>query len=427
MTTNSRYSMLDSMDIRCARCGYENNPQFRFCGMCGAALRPRDPEQPEEGRKTDVATEGNIISQRLREHDLPPAEPMPVEPLIAELTAAQKLQAEQTTRAYSRESRDEYPQESFHGQRTAVSVTGPSFLGLSDSGDDRRVEYLLEDEPHPGRMGKIVATLLVLAVVAGGAFYWWKAGYSLPAWASHTATQSASTNSTAGSSSPDEDSGAAPSAAAPPVTSQPEAQKSNTAVPKEPGASDATAANPVASANAPGTQIAGNTTSEDKASEPGADTPVATSPETTSAPSEEKAIPAPARELSKPQSARTAASRVMPSRPSSAALATPNPAEDSLFLEGQKYLYGTGGVRSDCTRAQQYLTTSANNNNSKAQSTLATMYATGHCAHRDMPLAYHWFARALHEDPRNTRLERDVQIMWDQMSPRERDLALKSQ
>ena len=98
-----------------------------------------------------------------------------------------------------------------------------------------------------------------------------------------------------------------------------------------------------------------------------------------------------------------------------------------MFLEGQKYLYGTGGVASNCARAQQYLTTSANNNNSKAQSTLATMYATGHCAHRDLPLAYHWFARALHEDPRNTRLERDVQIMWNQMSPQERNLALKNQ
>ena len=169
MTSNSRYSMLDSMDIRCARCGYENNPQFRFCGMCGAALRPRDPEQAED-RKADVTTEGNIISQRLREHDLPPAEPMPVEPLIAELAAAQKVQTEQTARSYSRESRDEYPQEPFHGQRTAVPVTGPSFLGLSDSGDDRRVEYLLEDEPHPGRVGKVVGTLLVLAIILADYF-----------------------------------------------------------------------------------------------------------------------------------------------------------------------------------------------------------------------------------------------------------------
>src|SRR5690348_12736061 len=25
---------------RCPGCGYENNPQYRFCGMCGVALKP---------------------------------------------------------------------------------------------------------------------------------------------------------------------------------------------------------------------------------------------------------------------------------------------------------------------------------------------------------------------------------------------------
>lgn len=427
MTSNSRYSMLDSMDIRCARCGYENNPQFRFCGMCGAALRPRDPEQPAEDRKADVAREGNIISQRLREHDLPPPEPMPVEPLIAELAAAQKVQAEQTARGYSRESRDEsYPQEPFHGQRSPVPVTGPSFLGLSDSGDDRRVEYLLEDEPHPGRMGKIVGTLLVLAIVGGGLFYWRKAGYPWPSSASHTATQSTSTNSTAGSSSPEENGGAMPSEVAPPVAAQQQPEKPKTGVGDVTEASDAATKGAAAAATSSGAQNPGSASPEDKTSDTADNSAEEKTPEAASSPSAEKTTP-PTSASAKPEFSKPLASRVRSPKPSPVVSSSPNPAEDSMFLEGQKYLYGTGGVASNCARAQQYLTTSANNNNSKAQSTLATMYATGHCAHRDLPLAYHWFARALHEDPRNTRLERDVQIMWNQMSPQERNLALKNE
>jgi TPR repeat protein len=113
----------------------------------------------------------------------------------------------------------------------------------------------------------------------------------------------------------------------------------------------------------------------------------------------------------------------------SAGLAPPasNPAEDSLYLEGQKYLYGGHGVRQNCTLARQNLLAAAKNDNSKAESTLGTMYATGHCVPRDIPLAYRWFAQALHSDPRNTRLEKDAEIMWNQMTPPERQLALRNQ
>jgi TPR repeat protein len=98
-----------------------------------------------------------------------------------------------------------------------------------------------------------------------------------------------------------------------------------------------------------------------------------------------------------------------------------------LYLEGQKYLYGGHGVRQNCALARQNLLAAANNDNSKAESTLGTMYATGHCVPRDIPLAYRWFARALHADPRNTRLEKDAEIMWNQMTPPERQLALRNQ
>ncbi len=32
--------------LRCAQCGHENNPQYRFCGMCGARLQAMPPPSP---------------------------------------------------------------------------------------------------------------------------------------------------------------------------------------------------------------------------------------------------------------------------------------------------------------------------------------------------------------------------------------------
>jgi hypothetical protein len=54
------------------------------------------------------------------------------------------------------------------------------------------------------------------------------------------------------------------------------------------------------------------------------------------------------------------------------------------------------------------------------------MYATGHCVGRDLPTAYRWFARALHEQPSNTRLQQNLQVIWNQMTPSEKQIAANS-
>ena len=55
------------------------------------------------------------------------------------------------------------------------------------------------------------------------------------------------------------------------------------------------------------------------------------------------------------------------------------------------------------------------------------MYATGHCVGRDLPAAYRWFARALREDPQNSRISADLQVLWRQMTPEEKQLATAKQ
>jgi TPR repeat protein len=104
----------------------------------------------------------------------------------------------------------------------------------------------------------------------------------------------------------------------------------------------------------------------------------------------------------------------------------PVAARDSLETEGENYLYGNG-VPQNCNRAQKKLLAAAGQADTKAYNVLGTMFATGHCAPRDLPLAYRWFAKALHQDPANTRIEDDLKALWSQMTPDERQLALRNQ
>jgi hypothetical protein len=90
--------------------------------------------------------------------------------------------------------------------------------------------------------------------------------------------------------------------------------------------------------------------------------------------------------------------------------------------EGNKYL-NEDGMPANCDRAPKELVAAAEHSSAKAQSALGTMYATGHCVIRDLPLAYRWFARAQRQNPRNRIIEEDMRVLWDQMSPEERNLA----
>src|SRR5580704_11785809 len=44
-----------AMTVRCNQCGHENNPDYRFCGMCGAPLPPTSAtREPEKARVSPV-------------------------------------------------------------------------------------------------------------------------------------------------------------------------------------------------------------------------------------------------------------------------------------------------------------------------------------------------------------------------------------
>jgi len=351
------------MTVRCNQCGHENNPEYRFCGMCGAPLLPPQAVPARAPERTRVS-----------------------------------------------------------------SVGGPSFLGLGDERSND-LDYLLDEEPPRGH-GRLYLALLLLAISGGLlAWHWQRDGYpwaglisgsasnhapvsSLPAQAASTAPDTQPT----GNATPPETQLPLQAATPPAVgeTAQPPAT--------EPPRDSSPSANPVAAVKPP-EQISQSTTGSsprDSTTRPPT-TPSADSgaPEATeSSPVKETPAPAPAREADAPIR-KPAAAKPSPT-------ISPASPDDRLVDEGEKYLYGRG-VRSDCALAQRNLLIGARDANPKAQTLLGAMYATGHCVNRDLPTAYRWFAKALHGDPSNSRVQRDLEVLWKQMTPEERQLTMKSQ
>jgi TPR repeat protein len=94
------------------------------------------------------------------------------------------------------------------------------------------------------------------------------------------------------------------------------------------------------------------------------------------------------------------------------------------FHKAEAYLYGRGAAE-NCDEAVKYLKSASAKSNAKARSAFGTMYATGHCVPRDLPTSYLWFALALRVDPNNQILEKDLNAVWNQMTPPERQMATR--
>ena len=296
--------------------------------------------------------------------------------------------------------------------------------------DRERARYLLEDEPEPASHGgKILVLLLFFAVMGVAVWHWHQNLHDLGARLVQPATQTnpqptdtsssspaavgatTSSSADANAGSPKLDAGTAQ----PTMPTQASAAPGNpppTASPAQPPVPAPSAANPPSATPAP-TLSQPPATPQDQSS---------TSPPTAQnnlTPRAETAATPP--ETSPPKAIRP------PAKPAvTQAADAPAARRDSLETEGENYLYGNG-VPQNCGRAQKKLLAAAGHGVAKAYSVLGTMFATGHCAPRDLPLAYRWFAKALHQDPANTRIEDDLKALWNQMTPDERRLALRNQ
>jgi cytoskeletal protein RodZ len=121
-----------------------------------------------------------------------------------------------------------------------------------------------------------------------------------------------------------------------------------------------------------------------------------------------------------------ASAKPAPTRPSAVAAAeAPAIGGDADFRKGEAYLYGRGAAQ-NCEQAVRYLKSASAAQSAKARSTFGTMYATGHCVARDLPTSYQWFALALQIDPNNKILQSDLNAIWNQMTPPERQSATRA-
>src|SRR6478736_3479201 len=123
--------MLETMYVRCTHCGYDNSPEYRFCGMCGASLaHPPIATKPPVREVASPATVASNGSEK----------------------------------------------ENGNGNGNAESVHGPSFLGLSE---DPKTEfhYLYEDEPPRSHAGLIFFFVLLLGAGGFGAWQWRHHGF----------------------------------------------------------------------------------------------------------------------------------------------------------------------------------------------------------------------------------------------------------
>jgi len=80
----------------------------------------------------------------------------------------------------------------------------------------------------------------------------------------------------------------------------------------------------------------------------------------------------------------------------------------------------------DCGKQLPALQKGAARGDAKAREGLGLIYYAGRCVSRDLPTAYHYYALALHAEPDNTQVSAQLEAIWKQMSPAERQLALKA-
>lgn len=366
--------------VRCAECGYKNSPVYHYCGVCGAVLHPAEPVK--------AAAPANTARTASPATPVPPAPvtPLPVSAAPPEVTTPppSPFRPEPSVRPEPSSPPDS-------------SLTGMSFLGLSQPSSSSSTDYLLEEEETGKRTwGRFVFIVLLLAVAGGLGWQWKHGGYPFVRTSQMAATTPAQPVQNPAPAAPD--------------TTQPAA---NT---------------PLITAEAPSTQAATPepTPTQPAATEPAK--PAETNPDATAEAKPAETKPAETKPAeAKPAEAKPAIAKAQPPVAKPAAPAEPavSPGE-SLFRQGQKYLYGTG-VPTNCDLALKSLTAAAARNHPQAQSTMGTMYFTGHCVTRDLPLAYRWFAKALKQDPANTRLEQNLNVVWRQMTPEERQVAMQAQ
>lgn len=356
----------DSM--KCQSCGHINELGHKFCGMCGSRVDQRALERraavPEELRATAIAN-AQLPTPEATGHQSKLASPLVASDKETQPSPASEVPLH--TKTPPAIFRSEPPRGS--------TIGGPSFLGLGDEPQDSG-DYLLEDEGSSGGVLRRLVLIAILAAIAGLMFVGWRS-------ISRANPKPAPLPQPTTSSSPQGQSqDRAPDAA--------QDAKNPDSSPAGAAKSDAKGASAAGGETSSGTTAAAE---EVKPSEPGNDN------------GNDKA--------ERGKTAHEPPEDVSPAqrRPS------------AMLVRAQQYLQGRGGVKQNCEQGLMYLRAATQKNEPAAAVQMGALYASGHCVQRDQVMAYRWFNSAHELDPANPWIQTNLDQLWAQMTPQERQRA----
>jgi hypothetical protein len=378
--------------VFCRNCGYQNPEQFGFCGMCGHALAAAKPAAPRSviekvalSREPKPPQASRVVAQVADPVDTPPPPERPKPAAPDPKPRSDKWWVDEA--------------------KSDATISGPSFLGLSGSDSARGggYSYLLDEEEHSSHASFWVFLALLL-VLGGVVRAKWQPirDYVLTTSLAHSRL-----NPTPAQPPKGEPPAAASAPALTPAGGDPASQAAITPESKLDQGQAAQSNQELSTAGKPDDSSkvmpagANSERSADAASK---------APEAKSAAAKKKAVAGQADDEGTNEE-KTSAAR---------AAKTPQASPGSeLVTSGEKYLYARGVAR-NCSQALTYFNAAAAQKNPQAFSHLGAMYATGECVPMDRAAAYAWFRRAYTAEPGNHYFERNLTMLWREMTPPER-------
>jgi hypothetical protein len=394
--------------VICPKCGEDNSDTFRFCGMCGNLLEARRPVNAlMSNQSSSLPRAANAPASRMaiEERAIWPADnaSQPVPPISGpSMLGLNQPVASPLSASHAESQPKPSPNQPRPSQPSADLLREKSFSGLDS--------FFEPEQPKTG--ARRIVLLVVLLAALGGAG-WWAYGYLESAENRKSAPATPTTAQSDGdvpANSRNNSKTASPSNPTPTATADAPAEAKSAPAPE-------------ASASAPPSAALPERPSEN--ANPIADLPPTQAPPkpaTKVTPANPKAAQSARIEEKKIEEKGQAS--IADAMAAKASKPAPVANGNADFRKGEAYLYGRG-VPENCTEAVKSLKAASAQQSAKARSAFGTMYATGHCVPRDLPTSYLWFAKALQVDPKNQILEKDLNAIWNQMTPPERQIATR--
>ena len=417
----------------CTQCGHINPATNKFCGNCGnglVSIFDAPPSKTVDNRK--VVDPGMVTMPDLTTPS-PAAKPEPPSP-------RPQVVPRETPRSVVPEAKPE-PRQVVR-EEPVSTISGPSFLGLSSDPTATSDYLLMEEEPRKGGAFRVLMMLAILALIVVGALEW-RAIRKMVAEQGARLQSSPTTEQAPPAASSDATRPSCHRRAQSPAASP----GTTTSAPNT--GTDIQQQHPLVEMDLPATGQAQSQSPPQQAAQPGAVPPAnqpaptqqsvqpsapANPPPASGSASQSQAAPqGPTAGVKPNNGARVQRASDTPGKALTASLPAKqvqepakeklDPAKDPSVVAAEKYLYGPSR---NCTAARSLLEQAAGRQNPSAMSHLGAMYATGQCVSADKTLAYIWFSRAYDVNPENQWLEKNLTMLWRDMSSSERQVVLKA-